>query len=82
MKAPGDLLIGISGGLGSTVLLDLVSKVYFSPERLVGPERKSRGTDHPRNASVWNKAAVCYIEICNAFPEVCSQVSIDGYFFN
>jgi cytoplasmic tRNA 2-thiolation protein 2 len=77
MKAPGNLLIGFSGGLGSTVLLDLISKVYFSP----GMETKLRGgTDHPRNTSVWNEATVCYVEICSAFPGVRSQVSLYGHF--
>lgn len=28
------------------------------------------GRDHPRNGEIWKKVAVCYVEICSAFPEV------------
>ncbi|KAJ6531827.1 hypothetical protein B0H19DRAFT_965895 [Mycena capillaripes] len=66
LKPAGDLCIGFSGGLGSTVLLDLVSESYFSP--LTGEDALKGGKDHPRNANVWKKATVCYVEICNALP--------------
>ncbi|KII89983.1 hypothetical protein PLICRDRAFT_108412 [Plicaturopsis crispa FD-325 SS-3] len=67
LKASGNLLIGYSGGLGSTVLSDLVSRCYFSPE-VAAPDDAKGGKDHPRNVRVWKKATVCYVEICNAFP--------------
>lgn len=70
LKPAGDLCIGFSGGLGSTVLLDLVSESYFSP--LTGEDALKGGKDHPRNANVWKKATVCYVEICNALPGVWS----------
>lgn len=72
LKASGNLLIAFSAGLGSTVLLDLVSRCYFSPHlRTTEDVRKPKGgKDHPRNASVWKKASVCYVEVSNAFPEV------------
>jgi len=72
LKASGSLLIGLSGGLGSTVLLDLISRMYFPDQR----ESEKRvellkgGTAHPRNELVWQKAAVCYVEVCSAFPDV------------
>ncbi|KAF5382162.1 hypothetical protein D9615_004389 [Tricholomella constricta] len=71
LKAGGNLLLGLSGGLGSTVLLDLVYQTYFSMhdppiEDVTGKPRG--GKDHPRNASVWPKGAVCYVETCSAFP--------------
>ncbi|KAL0580942.1 Cytoplasmic tRNA 2-thiolation protein 2 [Marasmius crinis-equi] len=69
LKASGNLLIGFSGGLGSTVVLDLVSRIYFpDSESLIGDGKPRGGKSHPRNKLVWDKAAVCYVEICNAFP--------------
>lgn len=73
MKATGNLLVGFSGGLGSTVLLDLVRRCYYSsqPEGKAGddPEKPRGGSKHPRNQSVWKEARICYVEICGAFPE-------------
>ncbi len=70
LKPTGNLTIGFSGGLGSTVLLDLVNRYYVSPDKsLVTAEG---GRDHPRNERVWKKITVCYVEVCGAFPEVCS----------
>ncbi|KAJ7104125.1 hypothetical protein B0H15DRAFT_9205 [Mycena belliarum] len=65
LKPAGNLCLGFSGGLGSSVLLDLVSRSYFST--YAGEDAKG-GTDHPRNTSVWKKATVCYVEICGALP--------------
>ncbi|KAF8206394.1 hypothetical protein K438DRAFT_1917779 [Mycena galopus ATCC 62051] len=65
-KPAGNLCIGFSGGLGSTVLLDLISDCYYST--LKGEEALKGGKDHPRHAGVWKKATVCYVEICNALP--------------
>ncbi|KAG5652117.1 hypothetical protein H0H81_006254 [Sphagnurus paluster] len=79
LKAAGSLLLGLSGGLGSSVLLDLVNRTYFdfSPDAGGGDDVKSGagvkseprgGRDHPRNASVWPAGRVCYVETCAAFP--------------
>ncbi|KAL4066872.1 hypothetical protein V8B97DRAFT_2090543 [Scleroderma yunnanense] len=69
LKASGSLVIGFSGGLGSSVLLDLVYKTYFSSRSLIYENGEPRGgTKHPRNASVWTSFAVCYVEVANAFP--------------
>ncbi|KAF4571504.1 hypothetical protein EYR36_008843 [Pleurotus pulmonarius] len=67
LRASGNLTIGLSGGLGSTVLLDLVAKNYFMRS---GPDDNKGGKDHPRrlNEKVWNSASVCYVEISSAFP--------------
>lgn len=71
LKPTGNLCLGFSGGLGSTVLLDLVSQSYFSTRESDNTMKDERGgRDHPRNASVWKKATVCYVEICNALPGV------------
>ncbi|KAH0585186.1 hypothetical protein H2248_008440 [Termitomyces sp. 'cryptogamus'] len=71
LKAGGDLLIGFSGGLGSTVLLDLMYRTYFSfhdaPIDLTTGKPRG-GKDHPRNLLVWSRGSVCYVEPCNAFP--------------
>lgn len=64
LKAPGDVMIAFSGGLGSTVLLDLVYKCYFEGrgDLAVESEDGTRGgKDHPRNELAWKKAVVCYI---------------------
>jgi len=68
-QASGNLLIGLSGGLGSTVLLDIVTKCYFRPLK-ADDERPRGGTSHPHNGSTWSKVAVCYVEVCSAFPDV------------
>ncbi|KAK7050951.1 Cytoplasmic tRNA 2-thiolation protein 2 [Paramarasmius palmivorus] len=69
LKASGNLLIGFSGGLGSTVVMDLVSRIYFpDQERRKADEKQKGGKSHPRNKLVWSKGAVCYVEVCNAFP--------------
>ncbi|KAG6813416.1 hypothetical protein H0H92_011395 [Tricholoma furcatifolium] len=71
LKAGGDLLIGLSGGLGSSVLLDLVYRTYFSFHDAPIDESTGKprgGKDHPRNLLVWPRGVVCYVETCNAFP--------------
>lgn len=49
LKASGALLVGFSGGLGSTVLLDLVSKSYFpkagNDGGKKGGKKKSQGDE-------------------------------------
>ncbi|KAJ6494855.1 hypothetical protein C8R47DRAFT_1117514 [Mycena vitilis] len=65
-KPAANLCVGFSGGLGSTVLLDLISETCFSP--LQGEDLLKAGKDHPRNSKVWKNATVCYVEIGNALP--------------
>jgi cytoplasmic tRNA 2-thiolation protein 2 len=67
--ASGNLLLAFSGGLGSTVLLDLVSRCYFRSTD-AGDDQPHGGRNHPRNGGVWSKVTVCYVEVCNAFPGV------------
>ncbi|KAJ7773305.1 hypothetical protein B0H16DRAFT_1511829 [Mycena metata] len=70
LKPAGDLCIGFSGGLGSTVLLDLVTESYFNNSSLnpgLGDTGRG-GKDHPRNEGVWKKATICYVEVCSALP--------------
>lgn len=68
LKPSGDLLVGFSGGLGSTVLLDLVHRIYIAKRRT---ENGSGGKAHPKTTRVWKNVRVCYVEICDAFPGVC-----------
>lgn len=68
-------MIGFSGGTGSVALLDVVAKTYFStPEDVKQANGKLKGgKDHPRlvDKSIWiGKPAVCYVEVCGAFPDV------------
>lgn len=66
LKASGNILVGLSGGVGSTVLLDLVNLSYFAP-RMDAPG----GKEHPRfNERIWQKGYVCYVDISGAFPKV------------
>ncbi|KAI0322596.1 hypothetical protein OF83DRAFT_1161136 [Amylostereum chailletii] len=65
LKPSGDLLVALSGGLGSTVLLDLVHRTYLSKKS--SSETKG-GKEHPRKDKVWKKVRVCHIEIADAFP--------------
>ncbi|EFI27902.1 hypothetical protein CC1G_14393 [Coprinopsis cinerea okayama7 len=77
LKANGSLVIGFSGGLGSSVLLDLVSKTYFSgPPTTTKENGQMRGgAAHPKNrtgadSGVWKgKPAVCYVELASVIPE-------------
>lgn len=76
LRAVGSLVIGFSGGTSSTTLLDLVSKTYFTL-RTTGNAKEAvlkGGKGHPRNAEkgIWKgNPAVCYVEVCGAFPGVC-----------
>lgn len=65
LKPWGNLTIGFSGGLGSTVLLDLVRRCYYSPEEV--DEKKG---NNPRNDEIWKKVTVCYVEVSEVYPEV------------
>ncbi|KAH9058354.1 hypothetical protein EDB87DRAFT_1626203 [Lactarius vividus] len=67
LKPSGSLLIGYSGGLGSTVLLDLVHKVYCGKP---GSEELKGGKEHPRRNKVWKKIYVCYVETSDVYPEM------------
>ncbi|KAH8994853.1 hypothetical protein EDB92DRAFT_1972732, partial [Lactarius akahatsu] len=66
LKPSGSLLIGYSGGLGSTVLLDLVHQVYCAKP---GSEELKGGKEHPRRNKVWKKIYVCYVETSDVYPE-------------
>ncbi|TFK20282.1 hypothetical protein FA15DRAFT_625622 [Coprinopsis marcescibilis] len=75
LKASGSLVIGFSGGVGSTVLLDLVAKSYFHAPSGDEENAKPRGgSAHPRNltgkdSSIWKGIpAVCYIELSGVVP--------------
>ncbi len=71
LKASGNLLLAFSGGLGSTLLLDLAYQAYFANRQGGGQNRDQQGgKDHPRNAPIWPKGSICYVEICGAFPGV------------
>lgn len=83
LKASGSLVIGHSGGLGSTVLLDLVARSYFyrstNAAAQAGGDSSALGTEHPRNkakdddnsADVWKgNPAVCYVEVASVIPGV------------
>ncbi|KAF8501502.1 hypothetical protein F5888DRAFT_1238229 [Russula emetica] len=66
LKPSGGLLIAFSGGLGPSVLLDLVHRVYCAN---VGSDELKGGKEHPRRNRVWEKIHVCYVEISDVFPE-------------
>ncbi|TFY71157.1 hypothetical protein EVG20_g1846 [Dentipellis fragilis] len=67
LKPSGDLLVGFSGGLGSTVLLDLVHRTYLDESAM---KTETGGKAHPRKGKVWKNIHVCYVEICDAFPGI------------
>ncbi|KAF9450921.1 hypothetical protein P691DRAFT_773576 [Macrolepiota fuliginosa MF-IS2] len=64
LKASGNLLIGFSGGLGSTVLLDLVQKTYLAPR-----ERQD-GDQNPNGGCPWPKVVVAHIDTSSVLTEV------------
>ncbi|KAL1744468.1 hypothetical protein HDZ31DRAFT_38611 [Schizophyllum fasciatum] len=65
-KATGNLMIGHSGGLGSSVLLDLVTRTYFTNRSENFVQRS--GVNHPRHTRVWEKAYATYVDISAVFP--------------
>ena len=78
LKPQGNLLIGFSGGLGSTVLLDLIHRYYVVPDKTLITDEG--GSNHPRNERVWQRVIVCYVEVCDAFPAVCTFEPPHGFF--
>ncbi|KAH8822991.1 hypothetical protein DL96DRAFT_1620078 [Flagelloscypha sp. PMI_526] len=62
-RPEGNLLLGFSGGLGSSVLLDLVHSSYYEAREDVSSESDPR-------LRPWTRAIVCYVEICAAFPQL------------
>ena len=80
LRPAGNLLIAFSGGLGSTVLLDLVNRCYANPDdALLATGGGDGGRDHPRHERVWQKVTVCYVEICDAIPGVITHLSLSVY---
>lgn len=81
LKASGSLVLGFSGGLGSSVLIDLVYKTYLSGQSPVHDNGMAKGgTHHPRNTNVWTACAVCYVEVSSAFPGVWfCYIAADSY---
>ncbi|KAI0725668.1 hypothetical protein C8Q72DRAFT_577178 [Fomitopsis betulina] len=73
LKPDGNLLIGFSGGLSSTTLLDLVHQCYVTMDESTMPS--DGGKQHPRHEKVWKKVTVCYVEICDAFPGMRDRMS-------
>jgi cytoplasmic tRNA 2-thiolation protein 2 len=72
LNAAGNLLIGYSGGLGSTVLLDLLRLCYLTPMDLTAGKGGKR---HPRKGcKPWNRLIICYIECGGAYPDVCHLI--------
>jgi hypothetical protein len=66
LKPSGGLLIAFSGGLGPSVLLDIVHRVYCAN---VGSDDLKGGKEHPRRNKVWENIYVCYVDISDVFPE-------------
>ncbi|KAI9440065.1 hypothetical protein H4582DRAFT_2216897 [Lactarius indigo] len=66
LRPSGSLLVGFSGGLGSTVLLDLVHKIYCAKSE---SEELKGGKEHPRRNRVWKKVYVCYVEASDVYPD-------------
>ncbi|KZT19031.1 hypothetical protein NEOLEDRAFT_1124699 [Neolentinus lepideus HHB14362 ss-1] len=64
----GNLVIAFSGGLGSTVLLDLVHRGYISSRKPRQDGDISTSRKDPKNEMVWKEVRVCYVEVCGAFP--------------
>lgn len=71
LKASGNLLVGFSGGLGSSVALDVCNRCYFSPDSDPQEDESVKGGKaHPRKKRMWKKAFVCYIDQSAALPGV------------
>jgi len=68
LKAKGNLIVGVSGGVGSAVLLDLVRKCYFEKP---DPKMVKGGKKHPwKSGDVWEKVIICYVDCSEAYEGV------------
>ncbi|CUA76089.1 Cytoplasmic tRNA 2-thiolation protein 2 [Danio rerio] [Rhizoctonia solani] len=65
LKAAGNLLVGFSGGSGSSLLLDLIYETYFTPAKL-DPARGTKAKSKREN--VWPIAHVAFIDTSTAYP--------------
>ncbi|KAJ1307519.1 hypothetical protein OPQ81_001617 [Rhizoctonia solani] len=65
LKAAGNLLVGFSGGSGSSLLLDLIHETYFTPAQL-DPARGTKAKSKREN--VWPVAHVAFIDTSAAYP--------------
>ena len=65
LKASGNLLVGFSGGLGSSVLLDLVHKTYLT---LRGRQEEDQ---NPNGSCPWPEIFVATVDISGALTPVC-----------
>ncbi|KAL5634942.1 hypothetical protein ACGC1H_002840 [Rhizoctonia solani] len=65
LKAAGNLLIGFSGGSGSSLLLDLIHETYFTAAQL-DPARGTKAKSKREN--VWPTAHVAFIDTSAAYP--------------
>ncbi|KAI0033083.1 hypothetical protein K488DRAFT_48442 [Vararia minispora EC-137] len=66
LRPAGNLLLGVSGGLGSAVLLDVVHRTYTT--RAVACDGVKGGREHPRGQKVWSTIRAAYVEVAGAFP--------------
>lgn len=60
LKASGNLLVGFSGGLGSSVLLDLIYKTYLTPNE------RQEGDQNPNGGCPWPNVFVASVDISGA----------------
>lgn len=67
----GNLLLGLSGGLGSTALLDLINRCYLSnPAATVENDGQPKGgVNHPRNRT-WGRATAVHVDVSSAIPNM------------
>ena len=70
LKASGNVMVGHSGGLGSAILLDILTRIYLSRGTINGTTEKG-GSSHPRNEPVWKTAYICHVDVSETLPEVC-----------
>lgn len=70
-SSAGDLLLGFSGGIGSTILLDMVWRRYILDADEKGSNSTNVGAETlRRRPSVWKTIRVAYVEQCAARPNV------------
>ncbi|CAE6515985.1 unnamed protein product [Rhizoctonia solani] len=65
LKATGNLLVGFSGGSGSSLLLDLIYETYFTPAQL-DPARGTKAKSKREN--VWPSGYIAFIDTSAAYP--------------
>jgi cytoplasmic tRNA 2-thiolation protein 2 len=70
LEASGDLCMGFSGGIGSSILLGMIWRIYIHDWNEVPGSNEKGGTKKPYRPPVWKRIRVVYVEQSSAYEGV------------